>query len=374
MIAVTIPPMASAIAFWSYAHEDDHADQGAILHLADRIKDEYSLMTGHEITIFVDRDDIRWGQEWRERIRSALVQTTFFIALLSPRYFQRPECRKELLDFAGQAQGLGILELILPILYTPVPALTDDNPDEAVALAARMQYADWTQVRLRDESSEEHRQAVHELASRLATIEHAVAERQLVRETKIAVPATQGAGLGETLTEIGRLLPDWRDAVETDPIVDAQSSALLREFDKKRSRLTRRQAGVRIALTVRQANEMAPLADRELKLAEIYASRTVELNPLVLAAIRAAEMAPDARSALAPLEEAVGIAIERLRSQSTGTPIDEWAAARAGESRLMGQLASVWRRSNQLRDDANLLVERWAESLGRLDPASEEDS
>jgi hypothetical protein len=362
--------METAIAFWSYAREDDRADQGAVLRLADRIRDEYSLITGREITIFVDRDDIRWGQEWRERIRSALVQTTFFIALLSPRYFQRPECRKELLDFAGQAQGLGVLELILPILYAPVHELTDDNPDEAVALAARMQYADWTQVRLRDESSEEHRQAVHELASRLATIGHEVAERQLVRETNADGPATRDTGLGETLTEISRLLPEWREAVETDPIVDVQSDALLREFDKKRQKLTRGQAGARLALTVRQANEMAPLADRELKLAEIYASRTVELNPHVLAAIRAVEVTPDAQPALTPLEEAVGVAIERMSSKQRGIPIDEWAAARAGESRLMGHLAGVWRRSNQLRKDANVLVERWAESLEGLDRAS----
>jgi TIR domain len=359
--------VSTVIAFWSYAHEDDRADQGAILRLADRLRDEYSLLTGQEITLFVDRDDLLWGQEWRERIRTALVQTTFFIPLLSPRYFQRTECRAELLDFAGQAQGLGVIDLIMPILYSPVLDLTDRNPDEAVALAARMQYADWTKIRLRDESSEVHRQAVHALAERLQAVECEVAGRQLVREGQAAGSTSPKLGLSETLREIQNLLPEWLDAVETDPIVDAQSQAIVEEFDEKRRKLTRRQAGARLALAARQAAEMAPLARRELQLAETYTSRTIALNPLVAGAIRGVEAHPELRPALGELEEAVAIAVARIEKPTRGVPMEEWAEARASESRLMGELANIWRRSNRLREETNAIVLRWVASLSTFE-------
>src|SRR4051794_3545309 len=124
---------ANAAAFWSYAHEDDDLDGGAILVLAERLASEFALITGEKLNLFVDRTGISWGEEWRVRIDNALVQTTFFIPVITPRYFTRDECRRELLAFHAQARSLEISELVLPILYVTVPGLDDDNPDEAVA-------------------------------------------------------------------------------------------------------------------------------------------------------------------------------------------------------------------------------------------------
>src|SRR5271155_2595033 len=88
--------------------------------------------------------------------------------ILSPRYFRREECRRELFEFASQAASLGVGELICPILYVPVEGLTVDSPDEAFSLVARAQYESWVDLRLCDEHSSEHRRAVNRLANRLA--------------------------------------------------------------------------------------------------------------------------------------------------------------------------------------------------------------
>jgi hypothetical protein len=75
--------------------------------------------------------------------------------ILSPRYFRREECRRELFAFASQAASLGVDELICPILYVPVDGLAVDSPDEALSLVARAQYESWVDLRLCDERSSE---------------------------------------------------------------------------------------------------------------------------------------------------------------------------------------------------------------------------
>jgi len=66
-------PLNSAVGFWSYVHADDEAEGGRIRRLAERIRNEYSVLTGEDLAIFVDREDIAWGDEWRRRIADALA-------------------------------------------------------------------------------------------------------------------------------------------------------------------------------------------------------------------------------------------------------------------------------------------------------------
>ncbi len=89
-----------ATAFWSYTHEDDKHEDGAIVRLAERTGEEYSLLTGERLTVFVDRNDLAWGEHWKQRIDDALVSTTLFIPVITTRYFASEECRRELFRFA----------------------------------------------------------------------------------------------------------------------------------------------------------------------------------------------------------------------------------------------------------------------------------
>jgi hypothetical protein len=138
------------------------------------------LITGQDLELFLDREDLQWGHQWRLRINDALQETTFFIPVVTPRYFLSQECRNELLKFAGYARSLGAEELLLPILYVDVDDLKEDSSDDAKALIAGTQYADWRDLRLFGESSEEYVRAVNKLARRLADISKSYSARPTV--------------------------------------------------------------------------------------------------------------------------------------------------------------------------------------------------
>jgi hypothetical protein len=351
--------------FWSYAHEDDSLDKGAILRLANGLQAEFSLITGETLDLFVDRTGISWGDEWRARIDNALVRTTFFVALLSPRYFRRPECRRELLEFAAQAQSLGVSELLLPILYVSVPNFTDENSDEAVALAARMQYEDWTQMRLRDEGSQEHRRAVNALALRLVEVAAKVSTRQVETETRDDESADEPA-LDHLIAELAQLLPDWLDAVETDPVVEAQFSATDRAYSRRLAQLSTGPAGARLALTRKKAQELLPLVQRAVELAEIYSARTLALNPIVASVLRIIDAHPELLPLLDDLH--AGVRTARARIRATGgddSYVRDWALENAHVSRATSRMAELWARRAALTTEANELVLSWDAQLTR---------
>ncbi len=101
--------MGTTQGFWSYVHEDDTAMHGIIRRLAKHVQDEYAVLTGSvELDLFLDSARLKWGDRWRSEIREALEGTTFFIPVITPRYFASEECRNELLGFADQAEQLGL--------------------------------------------------------------------------------------------------------------------------------------------------------------------------------------------------------------------------------------------------------------------------
>ncbi|MDR6866578.1 hypothetical protein J2Y69_001171 [Microbacterium resistens] len=160
----------TAKAFWSYAHADNERENDRILRLVELVRGEYELLTGTTIKIFTDRSKIAWGDDFRQKLEEALQETSFFIPILTPTYFLRDECRKEMSQFVRSAKALGLQQLLMSIRYIPVVDLTEQSADELKAVAASMQYESWDGMRLLDEHSAEHRIAVNRLAARLATL------------------------------------------------------------------------------------------------------------------------------------------------------------------------------------------------------------
>jgi hypothetical protein len=157
--------VAQASGFWSYVHADDEAEARRISRLATDVREQFEMLTGEPIDLFLDRDAIQWGERWRDRIDDTLGSVAFFIPVLTPRYFQSAECRRELQFFARRATELGIRELVLPLLYVDVPALDDENPeDELVNLVKTFQRVDWRELRFAAPESEAYRRAVSSLA------------------------------------------------------------------------------------------------------------------------------------------------------------------------------------------------------------------
>jgi hypothetical protein len=164
--------MPSIGGFWSYAYSDDDRDEGRIGDLSRHLRNEYGLLTGEELEIFIDREDLAWGDDWREKITEALERVTFFIPILTPTYFLRSECRRELMQFAEQAKKQGAEKLILPIYYIEVPELEREGTptDSAMALAKDLHRWDLRGLRLEDQDRASYRRQVNDLALEIMRI------------------------------------------------------------------------------------------------------------------------------------------------------------------------------------------------------------
>jgi hypothetical protein len=365
-------PDEPAVGFWSYTHEDNKLDGGAILKLAELIMEEYNLLSGEPLNLFIDRDSIVWGQEWRTRIDSTLTQTTFFIPIITPRYFNRPECRRELLEFAAKAKSLGVGDLLLPILYIETRDFSVDNPDEVVALVARTQYADWHSNRLLEPSSREYRTAVNSLTRRLLEIARDVAEVQFSHELNSDLEeGGEVDGFADIIDKIMALLPDWLNAVMDEKINSVQILATYRQYmgqvDKLRSR--RAPASAVFTTQIRLTKELLPLVERRQKDARIYLTRSVELDPLMSTLIRQVAEYPDSVSLIAPIKDAIDEAMVEIRKLDVGKRDPNSVFVR-DEIRKMRHLGRVFQRCSAIYDngaeaamEGNDTVRRWAAEL-----------
>ena len=96
-------------AFWSYVRKDDKAEGGRIVHLAQLLSQRIELLTGEDsFRIFVDNTSIHWGHHFEKKLEEAIVDTTMFICVITPRYFKSRACRDELRLFASTAKRLGL--------------------------------------------------------------------------------------------------------------------------------------------------------------------------------------------------------------------------------------------------------------------------
>ncbi|WP_016882988.1 MULTISPECIES: toll/interleukin-1 receptor domain-containing protein [unclassified Rhodococcus (in: high G+C Gram-positive bacteria)] len=274
--------------FWSYVHADNDAENGRVLRLCERIEAEYSLITGNEIHMFVDRDDISWGGRWRETIDDALAATTFFIPIVTARYLKRPECRRELIQFAQHTERRGVKELLLPILYTVVSSLKEDSDDEVNAIIASTQYEDWTALRLEDEQGPLYRAAVNKLALRLAEIADTISERPEVL-TAIAKDATlteevsdDAPGILDDMAEVEVLFPTWTKTIETLSSEITEIGDLFTDYAPKLGTAGRSTgAAAKLAVARRLASELDPMADRILDTATEYADQALRMDSAI---------------------------------------------------------------------------------------------
>jgi hypothetical protein len=141
----------SPAAFMSYARFDDQHERGHISALRDKLSAEVRANTGTDFPIFLDHDNIDWGQNWKQRIEESLDAVTFLIPVVTPSFFKSEHCRAEVERFVEREQQLGRNDLILPIYYRNHEALNDRTQaatDRIVELIKHHQYVDWRDLRL----------------------------------------------------------------------------------------------------------------------------------------------------------------------------------------------------------------------------------
>jgi hypothetical protein len=243
-------------------------------------------LTGRQLDIFVDRSHIVWGEAWRERISTGLMATTFFIPIITPRYFTREECRREFRDFLAYAKSLGLQEFLLPILFVPVAGLVEDSGDELVAIVARTQFVDWSKMRVLGVQSPEYRRALSDLASRLIQIEEKLSEVQIANELESVQPASvESRGVIELAEVVNEHLPKWTAAVLRNQTSDALHNAAFDTYGKQRDRLPKTAA---FATLLRFADAVGPIVERSIADAREYSALSIAIDSDVMRLIKLA--------------------------------------------------------------------------------------
>ncbi|MBV7701009.1 toll/interleukin-1 receptor domain-containing protein [Streptomyces sp. TRM70350] len=283
----------SPAGFWSYTHRDDEIEEGRIRRLASKIANEFEGITADEFDVFIDKKDIRWGDEWRKRIDSALTGSTFFMPIITPRFLKSEECRREILTFIGHAKSLGLQELLLPILYFDVPQLREpDSSDEVVALIAERQYMDWTKLRLEDEDSPAYRKEVNRLAARLVEIIEQTAE---VEPPPILLPDSTDTddepGMLELMADAESALPGWAQVMEDFNVTVREVGERVTRANEESARSDARGGGFagRLRIMNELSKDLKDPVDRMSQLGNDYSATIVTIDPGVLGLIRMVE-------------------------------------------------------------------------------------
>lgn len=203
------PPPEAAL-FLSYAHEDNEAEHGRITALAEDIATRYELLTGETLPVFTD-EMIEWGEQWDLRLGQELTRTTFFVPIITPRFFQRQACRDEVLKFVNKARALNLQEFVMPILYIESRNLEDRSDPVAVAVADS-QWVDWGELRYSDRTSGEYRRKIDEMVTRLQTArDTAESEAPTAAGTMEALSTEDGRAEGEDAPDLLESLERFGD-------------------------------------------------------------------------------------------------------------------------------------------------------------------
>ena len=140
--------------FWSYARgDDDHLDK-MLSALRRAIAGEVSMLMGEDVGIFQDIHDLRTGDRWAEKLRAGVSAASFLIPVLTPRFFNRPWCREEVLTYLRLSEEAGIEPRIFPV------RLVEWDEDEACAVRRALQpfqYKDFTNWRFESDPTQQAR-------------------------------------------------------------------------------------------------------------------------------------------------------------------------------------------------------------------------
>lgn len=391
--ATTFEEDVAARAFLSYARPDDAREQGRITRLAQLLAEEFETLTGSTLRVFTDRADIQWGQDFRGRLDEALEETTFFIPILTATYFKRDECRKEMQTFVSSAQRLGLDRLLLSIRYTPVPDLREDSADTLKATAAQMQYEVWEDLRLVEETSAEHRLAIHRLAKRIVELTSAledgsptvassagllraepttpqpISERldaQLHRtrdDIRLSEGEDNSPGLIDLMADVGPAFADWNASI-TD--VGNATAAFGKKFDEATSNLpAANSASDSLARRIVAFRELARNVEPELaeieRQSQKYAAGVLRLDPAIraMAEYAHAENA-DTSETYEAIKALAASSTEAMRQLTTAADV---AGENAKQSRDLRPVLRRFETAARNMIDASRTISEWERVL-----------
>jgi TIR domain-containing protein len=148
------------VGFFSYSREDDEGSGGRLSTLRERIQEELRGQLGRtkrDFRLWQDKVAIAHGELWEDTIKKGIAESVFFIPIITPTAVKSRFCKFEFETFLAREKELDRSNLVFPILYIPVPALTDDrrHQDPLLAIIGSRQYEQWQNLRHLDPSSTE---------------------------------------------------------------------------------------------------------------------------------------------------------------------------------------------------------------------------
>ena len=177
------------VAFLSYVRSDDVHENGRLTQFCERLSAEVKMQTGEEFPIFQDRKDIRWGENWKERIENTLDEVTFLIPIITPSFFTSAPCRDEFNRFIEREKKLKRNDLILPVYYVSSPLLDIKEKcatDEIATIIASRQRVDWRDIRFVLPTAPEYGERLAEIAVQIRESLERVRSKITMPETKKA--------------------------------------------------------------------------------------------------------------------------------------------------------------------------------------------
>ncbi len=138
------PETATSVAlpyhcFISYCPEDDETFDFVVDRLRRAITGMFEAHTGDPLLVFVDRDEIEWGQRTRDETSRAISNATLFVPIITMRYFKSDRCQ-ELIEFNTVAKERGVTGLILPLILMGAETIQPNHPWPQVQLIDKLNY------------------------------------------------------------------------------------------------------------------------------------------------------------------------------------------------------------------------------------------
>lgn len=156
----------------SYVRSDDDHDNGRITELRRRLEGEVRMQTGRTFDIFQDRNDMRWGDNWKERLDDNILSITFIIPIITPSYLRSEMRRDEFETLLIREKTFGVDRLILPIYYVDTDEINEvsGEGDEVAKVIRTRNWADWRGFRFKELTSLELQASIADLAIKIKTI------------------------------------------------------------------------------------------------------------------------------------------------------------------------------------------------------------
>lgn len=165
MTDVTASPEPATRIFLSYVRRDDEVFNFA-RPIKNKLERAVSGMSGKPADVFLDRDDIRAGDNWTDSIKNGVQSSFIFVPIYTANYSKSEACREEFFMFRSHSNSINVPGLIIPVALFGVDKLLGDGVDEISDYVRSHQCVDFGEAVTDGEDSPAFRRKVFEIASR----------------------------------------------------------------------------------------------------------------------------------------------------------------------------------------------------------------